>query len=649
MQPKLFSPMPAPAQSSRMPRLTTLLVMFAVFFLGCAPDRPKVTPAAAATGPAVRAGYLSPGALAISPDGRTLFIGLATAHQVALFDTAARRITRTITVPGEPLGLALSSDGMRLYVTCAAPSSVVAVIDTRSARVTAQIPAGHTAMAPVLSPDGRTLFVCNRFNNDISVIDLQARRELARIPVAREPVAAAITPCGNHLLVANHIHAGRADVDFVGATVSVIDTASRSVAKEIILPNGSSLLRGIAISPDGRHAAVSQLLARFHLPTTQIERGWINSNGISLIDLETMELIETVLLDNIDSGAGNPWAVEWTRDGRFLCVTHAGTHEVSVVDAGAMFEKLERRRSAQFAGPVQGYRSPGAGGVAVRDDLSFISGIRQRIKLAGNGPRALAISGTTVYVANYFSDGLSIIDLDRPMSAESVSLGGPVELSIVRRGEMHFNDASLSFQGWQSCASCHSSDGRVDGLNWDNLNDGIGNPKNVRSLLLSHQTPPSMALGVRESAEVAVRAGIRNSLFTVQPEEVAEAMDEYLKALKPIPSPHLVNGQLSPAALRGKELFMSSEVGCAECHRPDLFTNLKSYDVGTTGPFDKPTDRFDTPTLVEVWLTAPYLHDGSAVTVREVIRDRNPEDRHGYTSHLSEQQIDDLTEYVLSL
>ena len=55
-----------------------------------------------------------------------------------------------------------------------------------------------------------------------------------------------------------------------------------------------------------------------------------------------------------------------------------------------------------------------------------------------------------------------------------------------------------------------------------------------------------------------MRAGIRHSLFTVQPPEVAEAMDEYLKSLKPMPSPHRVKGKLSPAAQRGKRLFLSA-------------------------------------------------------------------------------------------
>jgi cytochrome c peroxidase len=187
----------------------------------------------------------------------------------------------------------------------------------------------------------------------------------------------------------------------------------------------------------------------------------------------------------------------------------------------------------------------------------------------------------------------------------------------------------------------------VDGLNWDLLNDGIGNPKNTKSLLLAHKTPPMMSLGVRASAEMAVRAGIKSILFTNQPEEVAASIDEYLKSLKPVPSPYLVRGKLSEAAERGKKFF--SQAGCADCHVPGLYTDLHPHDVGTQNQHDKATDKFYTPTLIEVWRTAPYLHDGSAATMRDVLTTRNPHDEHGATSNLSPGETDDLCAYVLSL
>lgn len=595
--------------------------------------------------------YFSPTALAASPDGRTLYVAGATAGEIAWFDSSTRQVTRKISVPGEPLGLVLSADGATLYATCAAPESTICVINTADGKVIRRLAAGHTAQAPVLSPDGRTLYVCHRFDNEVAFIDLAAGEITRRVPVPREPVAAAVTADGKFLLVANHLQAGRADVDVVAASVTVIDTGCGAVQREIALPNGSGLLRDVKISPDGRYAVVTHQLARFHLPTTQVERGWVNTSAASVIDVAGLKRINTVLLDNIDSGAANPWAAAWSADGRKFCVTHAGTHELSVVDFPALRTKLEKLAGTADARPAD-YTSASRTAADVPNDLSFLVGLRERLKLteADRGPRALVLVGSRAWVANYFTDTLTVIDLaaPRPVS-ESVFLGSHREVTSVRRGELLFNDATLCFQGWQSCASCHSHDARVDGFNWDNLNDGMGNPKSAKSLLLAHQTPPSMWLGVRANAEVSVRAGIRNSLFTVQPPEVAAAIDDYLKSLQPIPSPRLVHGKLSVAAERGKKLFQSEKTGCTDCHSGPLHTDQKFHDVGTSGKFDQPKSRFDTPTLVELWRSGPFLHDGRAATVRDVLTSANPDDQHGVTSHLTPQQIDDLAEYLLSL
>jgi cytochrome c peroxidase len=259
----------------------------------------------------------------------------------------------------------------------------------------------------------------------------------------------------------------------------------------------------------------------------------------------------------------------------------------------------------------------------------------------------LTVIDQTAYIAHYFSDTLEVIGLSNPIHPQSQThlLGPKLPITPERQGEIHFNDAELCFQNWLSCATCHP-DARTDAMNWDLLNDGMGNPKNVKSMLLAHQTPRAMWLGVRADAEAGVRAGLKYIQFTVRPEEDAQAIDAYLKSLTPIPSPYLVDGQLSPAARRGKELFQQAD--CIHCHPAPLFTDLQLHDVGSTKGQDtgKPVD---TPTLIESWRTAPYLHDGRAPTMREVITTYNHADTHGKTSTLSEEEIDALTEYLLSL
>jgi hypothetical protein len=360
------------------------------------------------------------------------------------------------------------------------------------------------------------------------------------------------------------------------------------------------------------------------------------------------------LLDTIDRGAANPWGVAWSADSKTLVVAIAGTHEVSVTDFPALLDKLAKIASAA---PLSGsaalpYSAASRAPSDVPNDLSFLVGVRERRHLPEGdlGPRSLVVVGRRAYTANYFSDTLTAVELDGEYPRmETITLGPKPQLTIERQGELYFHDARLCFQGWQSCASCHPGDARVDALNWDLLNDGIGNPKNNKSLLLVHETPPAMSTGVRESAEAAVRAGIRHILFTVQPPEVGDALDAYLKSLKPVPSPHLVKGQFSVAAKRGGRVFRDPEVGCTKCHVAPLFTDLKPYNVGTAGPLDREVTEFDTPTLVETWRTAPYLHDGSAATMRDVLTTANKSDQHGKTSHLTADQLNDLIEYLLSL
>jgi len=173
------------------------------------------TAAPATDSAAAQPGDLSPVALAVSPDGQNLYVACATAKQVLVFSTGQRRITRQLTLPGEPSGLALSADGTQLFVTCAGPASRVCVMDIASGKVRKTLAAGHTALSPVLSADAKTLFVCNRFNDAVSLFDLQRGQEESRVQVAREPVSAALTRDGRFLPVANHLPRGRSDVPHV--------------------------------------------------------------------------------------------------------------------------------------------------------------------------------------------------------------------------------------------------------------------------------------------------------------------------------------------------------------------------------------------------------------------------------------------------
>jgi len=613
--------------------------------------------------------YLGPIDVLASPDGKSLYVVEADAQKIDVVDISSGKVARSIACPAAPTGIAVSADGSKLYVTCTGPKGVVCVADAAAGQIANSIAVGHTPCGPTLSPDGKRLYVCNRFNNDVSVIDLAANKETARVKAIREPVDSAVTPDGSVVFVANLLPIDPSDSYDVAAEVTVIDAATLKTSN-IRLPNGSSSVHEVCVSPCGKYAYAAHILSRYQMPTTQLERGWMNTNAMTIIDVASKSRINTVLLDDIDLGAASPWGISTTADGKTILVSHAGTHELSVIDAEGLIKKLEEIPKTMEEAKASG-RYDGRGTYSsitvddVPNDLAFLVDLRRRIQLRKggpwgtlepfdpvknpfiNGPRGIDVIGTKVYVAIYFCDLVAVVDLEDKSyyPVKTIRLGPEPEMTVQRRGHMHFFDADLCFQHWQSCSSCHP-DARVDALNWDLLNDGLGTPKNVKTMLLAHQTPPSMGSGVRENAESAVRGGIRHIQFAVRPEEDAVAIDEYLKSLKPVPSPHLVDGKLSEAALRGKEIF--KRVECATCHPEPLYTDLKMHDVGSRGKYDR-RDDFDTPTLIESWRTAPYMHDGSFTTMKDLISKGKHGKVAGDVEGLSEKEVNDLAEFVLSL
>jgi len=436
-------------------------------------------------------------------------------------------------------------------------------------------------------------------------------------------------------VVANELPLGSNMDDFLGAEVSLINLTDGTTA-HVKLCNGATDVGQVVCSPDGKYAYIAHVLARWLIPPTQLDRGWIATNALTVVDVAEGKRVGTVLLDDLDRGAANPYGLALSTKGDQLFVTHSGTHEVQAIDTAGLLKLITTW--------------PADARVALEDDLTAVyrSGIRRRIPCGGEGPRGIVALDDSVLVGNYFSGTVTRIGLEKGKVLATYALGTQPAPDVVRHGEMLFCDARPCFQGWQSCVTCHP-EGRSDGLAWDLLNDGIGNPKNAKSLVLSGPTPPVMAHGVRSTMEVAVAAGFKYILFHPPTQEEIADVSAFVNSMKPERSPYIQpDGSLSPAAQRGKALFESAKVDCARCHPAPLYTDLHMYDVGTRGKFDERSD-FDTPTLVELFRTAPYLHDGSAVTMREVLKEHNLRDQHGVTSHLTERELDDLSEYLLSL
>jgi YVTN family beta-propeller protein len=592
---------------------------------------------------AARPRYLSPCDIAASFDGKYLYVAEQTAKQIAVVDIAAKTVLRTIKVPNEPTGIAVASNGF-LYVSCSSdlwPNGMVCEVDPVSAKVLRRLPAGHGARSPVVSPVENTLFVCNPNDNDVSVIDIAGGKETRRIKAVREPRCAAITPDGATLVVGN-AQPGQKSTDTISiaSKITLINAFSREKIVDLPLITGSHSVSGIAVSTDGKYAFATHLIGMFAIPATKVEQGWIQTNNCAIVDIIKQKILNVVTLDEPLQGSGNPWGIGCSKDGALLCAVHSGTNELSVVDMSQLITLASTPPDIPYTPP------PGSG---LSHALAALRDILKKVQVEGKSPRALAVVGNQAFTAGYFADSMEIFDLVKPggdiktRGSGKIPLGAAVPLTSERKGESFFYDASLCFQTWESCHSCHPL-ARADGLNWTLRNMYVA-PKNSTSMLYSWWTPPTSWSGGRTGAYESIRAGMNNELFLSPDTVAAPNMDTFFMKMRPVPSPYLVKGRLSASAQRGRELYKSSKAACMACHPGPLYTDLKLHNGGITDPYDNNT-KWDTPTLVECWRTAPYGHLGSKLTIQDILALPG---MGAVTSKLTQDELNDLVEFVLSL
>ncbi len=463
--------------------------------------------------------YRSPLAVAVSPNGKTLYVSDKTAGCVVVLDAAAGKKVREVTIAGELNGVALSADGKTLYVAQRQANSI-ALVDTATGAVTGQIPVGTWPVALVVAENSGRLYCCNRGNHTVSVVDLAGGREIRQIAVVRDPAFAAITADESRVVVANFMPCGAGTDAELAAEVSILDTAAMQQVARVKLPTGSTMASGVWISPEGKWAYVVHILGRFSHPITQLELGWVHTYALSIIHVATGTRLGTVLLDDLTKGAADPWAVVGSADGKTLWISHRGVHEVSTLDIGRIHELLAGKIPSEMAELKDGtrdniwvrIRNDKSQIAALTNDLTalYISRAIRRVRSGGKGPTGLALSpdGDKLYVANYYAGTVGVFDTAEGKLLGTITVGSQPEPDAARRGEIYFHDATRCFQHWHSCASCHLDDGRIDGLPWDFLRDGIDNGKDVISLVNMPHTPPHNRRATRPTPRECIRTGV---------------------------------------------------------------------------------------------------------------------------------------------
>ncbi len=644
----------------------TLLAAFAVLALsGCGGSDGDMTPGVA--------GQHS-GSIAIDDHGDRLFVVNPDADSVSVVDAGARKLVAEIALGDrpktsgagdylpaiEPRAIAISSDATTLYVT-GERSGQLYVIDVASARVKDEIEVGSEPIGLFISQDGASALVACSLDATVVRVYLAQMQVCGRVTTAAKPWGLAWSADATSLIV-SHLLSG---------TVSTIDAAAMQAGPTWTVPEtpprgdrrlAHGQVRGafdVAVRPRTPEVWIAHML--LGIDTAQPELDFestafpalslLNSDGAYqqtlTTDAQDIPGIDGAFAD-IVSG---PHAIAFTHDGGTALMVDAASEDVMAIDAGAHAE-------AALLRPLPGHQPEG---IVISPDDTF------------------------AYVDERNTGDVVVVRIDRSGGGVALSVDGapiprfaakdpmPAEL---RLGQHLFYSANsdeypITKNHWIACATCHL-EGRSDAVTWRFAQGPRDTPSNAGG-----------TLGTGFLFRTADRRDVEDYFRTINieqggafdpanPEQAAllKALEGFVDHAIPLPVPPKTDAAM---VAKGKAIFERSDVKCSTCHVGPRFTDSGSgnpkldlkgyvalYYVGTcvTEPYadvahedvDGDPRRacfFDTPSLNGVSDSAPYLHDGSAATLRDVLE--KTRGQMGDISSLSSDDLDALVEYLRSL
>ncbi|QEH37914.1 Lactonase, 7-bladed beta-propeller [Aquisphaera giovannonii] len=577
--------------------------------------------------------HRSPIALALSADGRRLLTANQTAGSVSLVDTEANKVLAEVPTGDRPAGVAISPDGSRGLVAHWYGYDVALLsLDGDRLAILGRLEVGPEPRGVTFSRDGKSAYVAVGVSNEVVKLDLDPLRIAGRVAVGREPRGLATSPDGKLLLVGN---ARSGDL-------SVVSTESLGVLRTV--PVEGNVLRQVAISTDGRYGYVAHMKNRgFAATSNNIDQGWVLGQRLTRIDLtDPKPSYASLALDPRGKAAGDAHGMAVSKDGKYLAVGLGGTHEV-------MLFRTDLRR---LPWRIDGSRD------LIPPELLNDDGRFRRVALGGRPTEvAFAPDGKTLYVANYLADAVQVVDADSAGLVRTIDLGRPKAISLTRRGEEIFHDATRSFNQWYSCNTCHS-DGHTNGQTFDTFNDGRydlssaheGSHKKTPTLRRVVKTGPWTWHGWQTDLDDAAFESFTKSMQGPKPsDEDLKALVAYLATLDFPRNPYRdPSGKLSPEAERGKAVYSSAKAACNTCHGGPEFTDGKIHTVGLEEPGDR-YRGYNPPSLRALYDRDPYLHDGRAKTLREALSGPHSAGAVTNLGELTDAELDDLLAYLKTL
>jgi len=590
--------------------------------------------------------HASPAGIVASADGKKLYIALDDLDEIVEADAENFSVLRRVKVEGRPFGLTMNYLGTKLYVTCKDADRVVE-IDTKTLQITDSVAVGEApvSIAYTVIRTGERLVVANSLSDNISILSVRPLTELLRVEAGREPYGIAVSPGGNTIFVANRLAVAKTPLSVPYSELTLIDIVTGAIKKRANY-HSAHLAESIATVPNRPWSLTPLIKVRNLVPITQVANGWVMSSGLAISDYEGN--IVQVPLDEANDYFADPSGIVVDRNGKYAYVASGGSDVISVIDLDRLANWLEKADEKTKADAIQ--------------DLSLSPEYVVKRIDTGRNPKHIALSPDSkkLFVAERLEDRILVIDTTNLKPLGYIVLGDGGLNDPIRRGERVFTKAAHTFQRQFSCRSCHP-DGHVDGLSYDFDGDGIGdNMLDNRSLQGVAGTAPFKWNGKNPSIQVQCGPRFARVLMRTDPIPPAELEDlaTFIQSQPPPKWERRRNKPLTPAQERGRQIFFATttpdgkpiprERQCHTCHRPPLYTTRLPTSVGTKGPRDT-TEFFDTPHLLGIGYTAPYLHDGRAKTLEEIWTVYQTNDLHGVTSYMNKHQLNDLIEFLKTL
>ncbi|RKH49096.1 hypothetical protein D7X96_11340 [Corallococcus interemptor] len=645
------------------------------------------------------------GSVALSRDDSLLYVVDADNGILAVVDTARREKVSEVRVGPRPERVTVGPDDT-VYVTNRGGRSV-SVIRKGDAVEAARIPVGVEPTGLAVSPDGRTLYVVNSATREsaargsLTAIDTDTLTARWELPLGEEPRGIALLEDGRKAAVSlfrqgdvvtvdlsdgNKPRVMRGGTDLLakanrpssftsgGGSSSFdeppsVDTGprtfrSRGMVDLLSTPDGRRLFAPVLWSRedplggpvDGRGPDTGDSMYGGGTPCGAAAGGGVVAAGLVTFDAE--DEAPRPVVDDLDECRPPPeekpdYPTSLIASPAFDAPLQGPS--AAVVDPTGAWLFLVNQDSNNVA-ILPSWRRSGS------DLLNEASPVRQLIAV-GAGPNGIAMTrdGRKAYVYNAFDHTVTTLGSsgnewgDIREEGERLVIAGDTLSPMAAEGRRLFFSAvdrrMTSPAVAVSCASCHL-EGREDGHVWG-FPDGPRQTPSLAGRMTTatapfHWSGEFSALGDFMSATVKDRMGGQELN-----EDTVAKLGAFIDAI-PAPDNAFRGEPLTESQARGAALFTQAK--CDTCHTGAALTDNRNVDVGTfvrTGELQDAVAvikaGLNTPSLLGVGRTAPYLHDGSAPTLKARLMNGRESNQHGMTAQLSDADMDDLVAYLETL